>query len=147
MKVVLLQDIPVLGQRGEIKEVSDGYALNYLLPEEKAWVATAYNLSRLPFRKLSAKDLAHSYQQIFKVLNNQVINFHKRVSDKDHLFDAVDTQDIIREVKVKFNCELSGKWFKEPVHIKSLGDHKISLKFPNQVLCQLTVSISKEEIS
>lgn len=140
-----MQNIPALGQRGEIKEVSDGYALNYLLPEEKVWVATTYNISRLPFRKLSAQDVADSYRQVFNILNNQVLHFQKRVSDKDHLFEAVNTQDVIREIKVKFNCELSGKWFNEPVHIKNLGEHRINLKLPNQLTCQLIISVKKEE--
>ncbi len=131
MKVILLEGISSLGARGDVKEVSDGYAMNFLIPKGKALIATQYNINSLQFRKVKRLDDNTDYTKIIRTLNKQSISLNKKVSDKDNLFQAIHTKDIIQVVKSSFNLAIEDKWFKKTVNIKSIGSYSIDLVLPN----------------
>ena len=103
MKVILTEDIKSLGLKGDIKEVSDGYANNFLLAQDKAVLASPANIASFQAQqnkadaKVSAQE--ENYQKIAKTLNKQSISFTGKVSDKNTLFKGISTNDIIVEVK------------------------------------------------
>ena len=134
MKVILLENIASLGNKGDIKDISDGYASNFLVPAGKAAIATMENVQRVQakankvVKQQKARDTA--YDKVFKSLNKQNLVFSGRVSDKDNLFKGVSNKDIIVEVKEKFNLEINDNWFARPVSFKKVGKHSVELQLP-----------------
>src|SRR3990170_3410656 len=99
MKIVLLDDLPALGRRGEVREVADGYARNYLLPRGLAVVATEPNLKNLvqirkrqeSVAKKAKEDAEHTAQSI----NSLTLTFARQASEEDRLFGSVNAADLV----------------------------------------------------
>jgi large subunit ribosomal protein L9 len=148
MKVILTEDIKSLGIKGDIKEVSDGYANNFLLAQGKAVLATEANIVSYEAQKnkVSAKVDAKQdeYQKIIKTLNKQGVNFAGKVSDKNTLFKGISTNDIIVEIKNKFNLDISDNWFVKPSLLKDVGKHTVFLRLPNNQLISFFINIKPE---
>ena len=148
MKVILLEDIKSLGARGDIKDVSDGYATNFLLSQGKAILATGSSVAQLKAQqnRVVAKKEAQvgQYEKIVKTLNKQSVLFVSKVSEKNTLFKGVSTDDIIVAVKDKFNLDISANWFVKPSLLKNLGKHNVFLRFPYNQLISFFVNIKAE---
>jgi|APSaa5957512622_1039677.scaffolds.fasta_scaffold11416_3 large subunit ribosomal protein L9 len=148
MRVILTEDIKSLGVRGDIKEVSDGYATNCLLPQSKAVLASKQNIAswQADKNKAEAKVDAQQeiYQKIIKTLNKQSLSFIGKVSDKNTLFKGISTNDIIVEVKNKFKLEIHDNWFVKPKLLKELGKHNVFLRLPNNQLISFFINIKPE---
>lgn len=148
MKVIITENIKGLGIKGDIKDVSDGYASNYLLPQGKAILASPENIARYKAQagkaqaKLDAQD--DKYEKIAKTLNKQSVFFVGKVSDKNTLFKGISTSDIIEEVRDKFNLELSANWFVKPSLLKDLGKHNVFLRLPNNKLISFFINIKSQ---
>ncbi|MBT4209980.1 MAG: 50S ribosomal protein L9 [Candidatus Komeilibacteria bacterium] len=148
MKVILTEDIKSLGLKGDIKEVSDGYANNFLLAQDKAVLASPANIASFQAQqnkadaKVSAQE--ENYQKIAKTLNKQSISFTGKVSDKNTLFKGISTNDIIAEVKNKFNLEIHDNWFVKPSLLKELGKHNVFLRLPSNQLISFFINIKSE---
>jgi len=145
MKVILTENIKSLGNKGDIKDVSDGYANNFLIPQGKAILASQENMANVESKqnKLAAKFTAQQeeYQKIAKTLNKQSLSFTAKVSDKNTLFKGISTSDIIAEVKNKFNLDISENWFVKPSLLKELGKHNIFLRLPDNQLISFFINI------
>jgi len=148
MKVILTENIKSLGVRGDIKEVSDGYANNFLLPQAKAVIASPDNITSFKAQKnnVAAKLDAQeeNYQKIARTLNKQSISFTAKVSDKNILFKGISSSDIIQEVKNKFNLEIHDNWFVKISLLKDLGKHNVFLRLPNNQLISFFVNIKAQ---
>ena len=132
MKLILLVDIKSLGKKGDLKEVSNGYALNFLLPQQKAALATPQNIKKEKSKKEEKVQVENdNYQKIFKVLNKTTIIFKSQVSTQEHLFQGIHIKDIKEYVQKNFNLTLKEKWFREKKAFKNLGKFPISLNLPN----------------
>lgn len=148
MKVILTENIKSLGSRGDIKDVSDGYAGNYLLPQGKAVIASPENIHSFKASTnknqevLSAQEA--KYGKIVLTLNKQSINFSGKASDKNILFQGISTSDIIDEVKNKFNLEISANWFVKPTLLKETGKHNVFLRLPNNQLISFFINIKAQ---
>lgn len=145
MKVILTEDIKSLGVKGDIKNVSDGYASNFLLPQGKAVLASNENIANFKAQQnqVDAKTEAQQeqYQKIVKTLNKQSVFFRGKVSDKNILFKGISTSDIIMAVKDKFNLEIQDNWFVKPSLLKELGKHSVFLRLPNNQLISFFINI------
>ena len=145
MKVILLQNINSLGNKGDVKEVSDGYAMNFLLPQKKAILATKASLDTLTANKnqIQAKVEAQTqnYQKIARTLNKQSINFSGKTSDKNHLFEGISAKEVILAIKEKFNLDISEKWFVKTVQLKEVGRHDVYLRLPSGELISIFINI------
>ncbi len=148
MKVILLENIKSLGNKGDIKNVSNGYAMNFLLLKNKAVLATLDNISKQKdnYEKVYNKveKQKDNYEKIFKVLNNITISFIGKVSEKEHLFQAIHIKDVINYVKNNFNLDLNEKWFKGNISLKILGKFPISLKLPNKNTINMFIEIKSD---
>ena len=146
MKVILLENINSLGNKGEIKEVSDGYALNFLLPQKKAILATEGNVNSLQAKKekigVKAQEQTDNYKKIARTLNKQTLNFSGKVSDKDNLFESVSAKDIIKAIKEKFNLDISEKWLTKTFQFKEVGKHNVYLRLPSGELISVFININ-----
>jgi large subunit ribosomal protein L9 len=152
MKVILLENIPSLGKKGDLKEVTEGHAMNFLLPQKKAILATASNVKYFQHQKdeqeKSLTEQQTKYAKMLKVLNNQSINFLSKTSSQNHLFAGIGVQEIIVTVKQNYNLELHSNWFVENYFFKNTGKFPVLLKLPSNAKIALTIiikSLSEKE--
>jgi len=145
MKVILLETIPALGQAGEIKDVADGYATNYLVPQKMAILATAQNMAKT--KAVADKQASQNADQLAKaakirqILEGQTLEFTGKVSEKENLFSAVHNSDIIGEIKKKFGVSLDEKWFGGQRSFKHTGDYKTSIYLPGNQKFSINIKI------
>ena len=131
MKVILLQNIKSLGIKGALKEVSDGYALNFLLPKK---LAVAANQSKVLMAEQQKKSLIlkqekneQAIEKIIAKIAHKKIIIQKSASAKGKLFAGVSEGDIGLALKEKFNLEIASEKIKIREHLKELGEHKLDL--------------------
>jgi len=135
MKVILLTDIPKVGNKYDVKEFKEGYAQNVLLSKGLACLATKSELAKLDDRKKQAQkkrdDEMKSFADLIASVGNKVITIKAKANEKGHLFKSVSPHDVVTAIK-----ELSGIEVEEKSlvmeHIKSLGSHKVLIKKGDQ---------------
>lgn len=135
MKVILLQDVPKLGQRHEIKEVADGFARNVLLPTGKVMLATPGNIAKAE-RDKAAKIKAEAeselaFQALAETLQNKPLTIILKANKDGHLFASLRADDIVKEAKAR-GLEIKKEWVILNQPIKTLGDHRLDLKKGNK---------------
>ena len=147
MKVILLKDFPKLGKAGDIVNVKDGYAINYLIPQEIAIPATPKNLkmiekikefnrSKAEKEKIRALKLKEKLEEIGE------LEFKRKAGEGGKLFGAVSSIDVLNELKNK-NIELKkGMIIMEA--LKELGEYSIRIKLHPEIECNLKIKIVPE---
>ncbi len=135
MKVILLQDVSRIGQRFAIKEVPDGHALNKLIPQGLAKLATPENLKRakLEQSKAEAKRVAGDvvFAEALDVLGDCTITLEVEANQQGHLFKAVSADDIVTAVKEE-GVTLSQNQVLIEKPIKELGEHTVTIRSGKQ---------------
>lgn len=135
MRVILLQDVPKLGQRHEIKEVADGFARNVLLPTGKVMLATPANLAKAERDKAAkAKAEAESdlaFQSLSETLQTKPLTIILKANKDGHLFASLRADDIVKEAKAR-GLDIKKEWVILSQPIKTLGDHRLDLKKGNK---------------
>jgi len=140
MRVILLKDIKGLGKRGEIKEVSNGYARNFLIPQKLIEIATPEALNRLAYKKAKWEEehrqLIAALNEKAKEIENIVLYFKVAVGEKGEIFGSVTRIDIETALsekgfqKVKVNIERS---------VKTIGENKIEVDLGEGIKATLRV--------
>jgi large subunit ribosomal protein L9 len=149
MQVLPLKDVAGVGHAGDIKEVSGGYAKNYLLPKKLAVPASegaqkqAQSLrkaaERHRDRKLTeAKSLASR-------LDGQVLDFKVRAGEGDRLYGSVTNSDIAEALSKVAGLEIERRQIELEHPIKSLGPHPIPVKVASGVIATIVVQVDRLE--
>lgn len=144
MKLILKENIPSLGKIGDIVEVSDGYARNYLIPNGLAQVATLQAIKQLEIEReqlLKKEEKNHKEAiEISKKLLGLVLKIPVRVGIKNKIHGAVTSKDIFLALK-KEGINLKPKSIYLPQPIKLLGKYKIPIKLSPAVTSEIYVEI------
>jgi len=148
MKVLLLDNIENIGKRGEVKEVKNGLARNFLLPKKLALRATDHNIkaweNRLNSLKLKDAKIVGDVQAIADTLNTIEISIVVKAGEEDKLFGSVTTQNISDSLKEKgFEVDRKTIILSEP--IKTLGNFDIPIKLHPEVTANIKLDVVKEE--
>ena len=132
MKVILLQDVKSLGKKGEIVNVNDGYARNFILPKKLGLEATGKNLNDLKLQKNNEKKVAEENLEAAKELAAKIaeakIVTHIKVGEGGRTFGSVSSKEIAEEVKAQLNLNVDKKKIQLKEAIKTLGTHNVSVK-------------------
>lgn len=133
MKVILQRDIARLGQRGDVKEVADGYAINVLIKKGDAIMATPAELLRWKQKeesKAHKKELAvNTFAQLIDTLKKKnVVITGKKADPKGQLFASIKETDIADAIFKTANMSIDPKQILIGAPIKALGTHKVELK-------------------
>ena len=152
MKVILFQDTKGLGKKLDIKNVSDGYARNFLIPKGLVKPATPQNLKEVEIHKLTLtkkeEELKSLAEQLKKQIERIEVVFKVAVGDKQEMFASIDEKDIkekliekIGSVEVLKNSKII---LEKP--IKKLGEHQVEIDLSRGVKANLKVVIQPEQL-
>jgi len=161
MKVILIKTVPNLGQTGDIKEVAEGFARNFLIPRNLVKIATEQaikELESMKVRKLKAvENKGKKYKEIAKKVDNLKLIIKAKASasasdeasadkekEKKTLFAAIKAENIAQEFK-KRNYDIEAKFIKLEQPIKQLGYQDVLLDFGSGVTAKIGLTIVREE--
>jgi len=147
MKVILLDDVTKVGRRGEVRDVSDGYARNFLIPKKLALSATAGNLKNLEHIKRQQDAKADRIKADAEALRAKiealVYEERRQASEEGKLFGSVTSQDVADFLGTRgIPIERRRITLDEP--IKALGEHLVSMRLHQDVTAQLRVNVVRE---
>ena len=148
MKVILLQDVKSLGKKGEIVNVNDGYARNFILPKKMGVEATGKNLNDLKLQKNNEKKVAQEQLEAAKVLAEKLgqgkVELAIKVGEGGRAFGSVSSKEIAAAVKEQMGLDVDKKKIQLKETIKSLGTHIVPVKLHPEVTAELKVSVKEE---
>lgn len=147
MKIILLDDVNKVGRRGEVRDVSDGYARNFLIPKKLALHATAGNMKNLDSIKKQQQAKADRVKDDAEALRARIeaLTFEERrqASEEGKLFGSVTTQDMV-EFLERHGVKIERKRLHLEEPIKSLGETSVSIRLHPDVVATLKVSVVRE---
>ncbi|MDY2980797.1 MAG: 50S ribosomal protein L9 [Fusobacterium sp.] len=141
IQVILTQDVAGQGRKGDLISVSDGYAKNFILKNNKGIIATAEELKRIENQK--KKDEKRNEEEKQKAitlkerLEKEKLVIEVKVGENGKLFGAITNKEVSAELEKKFNVKIDRK--KIDCSIKALGEHKAVLKLHPEVKAEMTV--------
>jgi len=148
MKVILKEDVKSLGRAGEIVNVSDGYARNYLIPKGLALVADEKNIKAFEAEKKKITEKIEKERQeallFAERLRTLSITIKAKAGKDGKLFGSITTMDIAEALR-KEGIELDRKRIQLPEPIKRTGEYKISVKLLHDITSEFTVRIIDED--
>lgn len=147
MKIILRSNIEQLGNIGEVVNVAPGYARNYLIPQDKAYLATKGNLKRIEFDKKKANHLAEqetaAARKLAEKMKDISLTFTVKVSEEEQLYGSVSTTDIAAEMaKLGHDIERKRVLLDEP--LKQLGVYTVGIRLHPEVETEIKVWVVKE---
>lgn len=147
MKVILLEDVKSLGKKGDMVEVNNGYARNFILPKKLGVEATGKNINDLKLQKahqdkVAAEQLAAA-QALATDLSEKSVEVKMKVGEGGKTFGAISTKEIAAAAKEQLNIELDKKKISVDEPIKSLGVHNVKIKLHPKVTATLKVKVSE----
>ena len=148
MKVILLDDVAKLGRRGEVRDVSDGYARNFLIPKKLALSASAGNMKNLEHIKVQANAKADRVKSDAEALRQRIeslsLEERRQASEEGKLFGSVTSQDIVDFLdKHGVKVERRRVHLDEP--IKTLGETSVPIRLHQDVTAHFKVSVARSE--
>ena len=148
MKVILLQDVKSLGKKGEIVNVNDGYARNFILPKKLGVEATGKNLNDLKLQKNNEKKVAQENLEAARELAAKLaeggVVLAIKVGEGGRAFGSVSSKEIAAAVKEQIGLDVDKKKIQLKEAIKSLGTHVVAVKLHPEVTAELKVSVKEE---
>lgn len=147
MKVILLQDVKSLGKKGEIVDVSDGYARNFIFPKKFGVEANAKNLNDLKLQKandekVAAENLAKAQELSGKLKDRKVV-VKLKAGEGGKTFGSVSSKEIAEAAAEQLDLEIDKKKIQIADPIKNLGDYEVTVKLHPQVNATLKVTVEK----
>lgn len=146
MKVIFTTDVKGTGKKGEIKEVSDGFARNFLLKNKLAILATpgaVQELQAVVGRKQKEEGVVvRHYQREAARLSGQTVAISEKTTADGKLYAAVGGVALSAAIKKQLGSEVDPKLIKTPQLIKQLGTHRFVINFPHGFEAKLTVIVS-----
>lgn len=146
MKVVLLQDVKGQGKKGELCNVSDGYARNFLFPKKLAVEADNAALNELKNREEAAahhkKEEIAAAQSIADTLNGKEIVVKAKAGSNGKLFGSVTSKEIAAEIKNKLGIEIDRKKM-SVADIKNFGEYTAEIKLYQGIAAKITVKVTE----
>ncbi|HOJ79170.1 MAG TPA: 50S ribosomal protein L9 [Bacillota bacterium] len=148
MKVILQKDVKALGKQGDIKDVADGYAHNFLFPRGLAVEANTANLKILSDKKSSAikrqQDEEAEAKELARKLQGQKISFKVKTGEGGRLFGSITAKDIADQIQQTLKIEIDKRKIDLEEAIKNLGDHPIKIHLYKGINAEIIVNVISE---
>lgn len=148
MKVVLLEDVKSLGKKGDIVEVSEGYARNFIIPKKKGVEANQENLNTLKLQKANeekiAKEKLEAAKELTAKLNEASVSLTIKGGKDGRTFGSVSSKEIEEAIKSQLGLEIDKKKLVIAEPIKTFGNHEVKVKLHKDVTAALKVKVGEE---
>ena len=149
MKIILTEDVKSLGIQGEIVEVNDGYARNFILPKKLGLEANGRNMNDLKLQKANADKLAkeqlEAAQEFARVMETKEVIVTMKSGEGGRVFGSVSSKEIAQEAKKQCQMEIDKKKIQLPEPIKSFGVYEVSVKLHPRVTGKLKVKVQEDK--
>ncbi|KOP71603.1 MULTISPECIES: 50S ribosomal protein L9 [Cytobacillus] len=147
MKVIFLKDVKGKGKKGEVKNVADGYAQNFLIKQGLAVEANQANVSTLNAQKkkeekLAAEELADA-KKLKEVMDKITLEFSTKAGEGGRLFGSITSKQIAEELQKAHNLKVDKRKIELPDAIRTLGYTKVSVKLHAEVTATLNVHVKE----
>lgn len=147
MKVILLEDVKSLGKKGEIVNVNDGYARNFILPKKLGLEANGKNLNDLKLHKANeekvAKEVLEDAKELAKKLESGQVALVIKIGEGGRSFGSISSKEIAAAVKQQMELDVDKKKIQLKDSIKTLGTHTVPVKLHPKVTAQLKVVVTE----
>ncbi len=145
MKVILLQDVKALGKKGDMVEVSDGYARNFILPKKVGVEANEVNKNDLKLQKANQEKVAKEQYEaavaLGKELEELTVNLSVKAGENGKVFGSITAKEIAQELKKQHGKEVDKKKIQLSDAIKNIGTFDVSVKLHTKVTASLRVKV------
>lgn len=132
MKVILINDVPKLGKKHDVKDVSNGHALNLLLPKGLAIAATPQALKRASAEKTKAEGERRIHEELLagnlKSLEGVTLTISGKANDKGHLFAGLHREAIAKELINQARVQVDPSFIQLEQPLKTIGEHEVEVK-------------------
>ena len=149
MKVILLKDIKGTGKKNEVKEVSDGYARNFLLPKKLAVPADNTNMKELNEKNKSKENKAQKEYEAAVELGKRMeelnVVIYSKAGDGGRLFGSITSKDIAEQIKKQHNIEVDKRKITLDEPIRVLGSRFVDIKIHQKVTTRLRVDVKEKQ--
>ena len=147
MKVILLKDVKGTGKKNEVKEVSDGYARNYLLPKKLAVPADNTNMKELneknKSKELKAQKEYEAAVELGKKMEELNVVIYAKAGDGGRLFGSITSKDIAEQIKKQHNIEVDKRKITLDEPIRVLGSRFVDIKIHQKVIQNIVMFANK----
>ncbi|MCI9328912.1 MAG: 50S ribosomal protein L9 [Ruminococcus sp.] len=148
MKVILLQDVKSLGKEGEIVNVNDGYARNFIIPKRLGVEANSKNMNDLKLKKNNEEKIAKENKEAAEKLAGELkagqVALKIKVGEGGKAFGSVSAKEIAAAVKDQMGLDVDKKKIQLKETLKTLGTHIVPVKLHPEVTAELKVEIGEE---
>ena len=151
MQVILKKDVQNLGEAGDIVNVKDGYARNFLIPQAVAEIATKgalenreKNLARIKAKQ--EKLHAEALETAKKIEDFGKLELSAKAGESGKLFGTITTKKLTEELATKAGIEIDRKNVSLNAPINKIGDYKMLIKLTSKVKCELDISVTASEV-
>ncbi|HBA45929.1 50S ribosomal protein L9 [Candidatus Nomurabacteria bacterium RIFCSPLOWO2_02_40_28] len=132
MRVIFLKDVPRVGRKYDIKEVNDGYAMNFLLPRKLAMTATPKAVAELELKKkeivIEREVQENLLLKNLEEIKDKVLHMTGKTDEKGHLFSGIRARDIVEAMKTEYHADINEGAIKLEKPIKEIGEFTIPLE-------------------
>ena len=151
MKVLLKHDVTKLGKAGQVKNVADGYARNYLIPQGMAVLATPGAMKQADVlarsEQMRQAKLASDASAVAEAIKQVTLTFTARVGGGGKLYGSITTQQVAEELKRVAGIEIDKRKLELREPIRSLGTHKVAVHLATDLEPEITVNVVSEEVA
>lgn len=146
MKVILLDNIRAVGKVGDIKDVRDGYARNFLLPRNLARIASdgvVKDVEQIKAKKLAAYEMAQTQaKQVAEKLKDTEIEIKGAANEKGTLFAAIETEQLAKELSTAAGVRVDPAHIILAAPVKTVGEHTVTVELTDEVSVDVSVKVS-----
>jgi large subunit ribosomal protein L9 len=132
MKVIFLKDVPRVGKRNDVKEVNDGYAMNFLIPKKLAELATSKAINALEQQKkemiLERTMVEQALMKIMNEIKDKEVTIKGKANEIGHLFSAIHKKEIVEALKREHKIEINEDFLDLEKPLKETGEFQITVK-------------------
>jgi large subunit ribosomal protein L9 len=145
MRVVFLQDVPRVARAGEIKEVADGYARNFLIPRKIALLATPQAISQSGTAQRAQVREDTELEALAQQIEGKEVNIKAKAGAKDRLYGSITSADIAAELSKSTGLAIDKRKIELEEPIRQLGSYELVIKLAKDIAPKIKVNITEEE--
>ena len=148
MKVLLTEDVKKLGKKGEIVEVSDGYAKNYILPQKLGMEATKAIQNEWQVRKGSEANRKEKGKQealaLAKELTGKSVTIRTKAGEGGRLFGSITTKEVAELIHQQLGLEVDKKKLTLNAAVKAIGQYTVSIRLHTEATAEILLKVEQE---